>query len=99
MSVEKKDSLEGLIYKGKPLLRKGKQIYYGNKDDKYIIFMQVQDSTKIIDLDISTNILVQLQTNEALGRERVIKKAEREGLYAALDLGEFWLSEALEEEK
>lgn len=99
MSVEQNDQQEGLLYKGKPLLRKGSQIYYGNKDDKYIIFMQIQDSTKIMDLDISTNILVQLQTNEPLGKEKVIKKAEREGLYAALDLGEFWLSEELEEEK
>lgn len=99
MTGKKANAAEGLIYKGKPLLRKDNQIYYGNKDDKYIIYMQVQDSTKILDLNISTNILVQLQTNVPLGKEKVLKKAERDGLYSALDLGEFWLNEAIEDEK
>ncbi len=98
MAEKKKDTSKGLRYKGKPLVRKGNHIYYGNKDDKYLIFMQVRESTKIIDLDVSTNILVQLQTNDPPGKEKVIKKAERDGLYAALDLGEFWLNEALEED-
>lgn len=88
---------EGLTYKGKPLLRNGNKIYYGNPDDKYIIYMQIQETTKIMDLDIGTEIVVQLQTNKAPGLEKVIKSAERDGLYAALDLGEFWLAEALEE--
>ena len=88
---------EGLTDKGKPLLRNGNKIYYGNPDDKYIIYMQIQESTKIMDLDIGTEIVVQLQTNKAPGLEKVIKSAERDGLYAALDLGEFWLAEALEE--
>ena len=88
---------EGLTYKGKPLLRNGNKIYYGNPDDKYIIYMQIQETTKIMDLDIGTEIVVQLQTNKAPGSEKVIKSAERDGLYAALDLGEFWLAEALEE--
>ncbi len=88
---------EGLMYKGKPLLRSGNKIYYGNPDDKYIVFMQIQETTKIMDLDISTEIAVQLQTNKAPGFEKVIKSAERDSLYEALDLGEFWLTEALEE--
>ena len=96
--AEKKETKEGLTYKGKPLLRCGNKIYYGNPEDKYIIYMQIQDTTKIMDLDISTEIVIQLQTNKAPGFEKVIKSAERDSLYAALDLGEFWLTEALEED-
>lgn len=96
---KKKDEQKFLQYKGKPLVRKGSQLYYGNHDDKYIISMLVKESTKIIDLDVSTRVEVRLQTNEAPGKERVIKRAEREGIYAALDLGEFWLQEALAEDK
>ena len=96
--AEKKETKEGLTYKGKPLLRCGNKIYYGNPEDKYIIYMQIQDTTKIMDLDISTEIVIQLQTNKAPGLEKVIKSAERDSLYAALDLGEFWLTEALEED-
>ncbi|MDD4689420.1 MAG: hypothetical protein PHE51_06705 [Eubacteriales bacterium] len=88
---------EGLTYKGKPLLRSGNKIFYGNPEDKYIVYIQIQETTKIIDLEIGTEIVVQLQTNKAPGHEKVIKSAEREGLYEALDLGEFWLTEALEE--
>ncbi len=84
-----------LAYKGKPLLRKGNLIYYGNHDDKYIIAMQVEDSVKIMDLDVASSVKIVLQTNEAPGKERVVKKANRDGLYSALDLGEFWLNEAL----
>ena len=92
-----KEPVKGLTYKGKALLRKDNQIYYGNSDDKYIISMKVRETTQIMDVDVSTNILVELTTNAAPGQENVIKKAERDGIYAALDLGEFWLNEALAE--
>ena len=49
-------------------------------------------------LNLATSVSVQLQTNDVPGKEKVIKKAERDGLYAALDLGEFWLTEILSEE-
>jgi hypothetical protein len=94
--MPKKDENKMLTYKDKPLLRKGNLLYYGNHDDKYIICMQVEGSKKVNDLEVSNHIVVNLQTNVAPGKEKIIKKAEREGMYAALDLGEFWLSEALE---
>ncbi|OQB15224.1 MAG: hypothetical protein BWY15_00595 [Firmicutes bacterium ADurb.Bin193] len=95
MATKKKEEKQQLTYKGKPLLRRGNLIYYGNPEDKYIVMMTVLESTKIIDLDVSSLVSVQLQTNAAPGKEKVIKKAERDGLYSALDLGEFWLTEAL----
>ena len=88
---------KGLEYKGKPLLRKDNKLYYGNPTDRFIISMTVQDSTEIMDIPVSTSVLVELMTNENPSRDRVIKKAERDGIYAALDLGEFWLAEALGE--
>lgn len=87
--------VQHLTYKGKPLLRRGSLLYYGNAEDDYIVSMVVQESTRLIDLDIATNVLVQLQTNTVPGKEKIIKYAERDGLFAALDLGEFWLSEML----
>ena len=97
MAEKKKKDGGVLQYNGKPLLRRGDLIYYGDTSADYIIAMKVQESTKILDLDVSTLVEVQLQTNAVPGSERVIKKAERDGLYAALDLGEFWLAEALSE--
>ena len=49
-------------------------------------------------LEIATQVNVMLETNEVPGKEKVLKKAERDGLYAALDLGEYWLTDILAEE-
>lgn len=84
-----------LQYKGKPLVRRGNMIYYGDPSDRYIVVLIVNGSKKIEDMDVSTEITIQLQTNGA-GREKVIKKAEREGMYAAMDIAEYWLNDALE---
>ncbi len=97
MATPKKAPQEGLMYKGKPLIRRGNLIYYGNTEDKYIIALEVLNSTKIINLDVSTHVVVKLQTNDIPGKEKVLKKAERDGLYSALDVGEFWLEDALSE--
>lgn len=88
-----------LTYKGKPLLRRGNLIYYGNHNDDYIVTLTIQETTTLMDLDIATDVLVKLQTNDIPGKERIIKKAERDGLYAALDLGDFWLTEILNGEE
>ena len=85
-----------LTYKGKPLQRKDNLLYYGNTDDKNIIVMQILNSKKEADLEISGAVAVALQTNTAPGKEKILKTAQRDGLFAALDLAEFWLSESLE---
>ena len=84
---------EMLQYKGKPLVRRGNVIYYGNPSDKYIIMMIVNDSKKVDDLEVSTNVTIQLQESGESGR--LIKKAERDGMYAAMDIAEYWLEEAI----
>ena len=38
---------EYLTYKGKPLVRCGKTLYYGSMADKYVIKMDVKDTKKI----------------------------------------------------
>jgi len=86
-----------LTYKGKLLQRKDNLIYYGNVDDKNIIIMQILNSKKEGDIDISGMVAVALQTNTAPRKEKILKTAQREGLFAALDLAEFWLSESLGE--
>ena len=85
-----------LTYKGKPLQRKDNLLYYGNIDDKNIIVMQILNASTENDLEISGAVAVALQTNAAPGKEKILKTAQRDGLFAALDLGEFWLSESLQ---
>lgn len=95
MAVKPKIEKAELTYKGKLLQRKTNQLYYGNVTDKYILLLTIDSSKKVNDLDVSTNVKVELQDNTGKTK-KTIRKAEREGLYEALDLGEYWLTEALE---
>lgn len=100
MAVKKK-KLDELFYKGRPLVRRGNVMYYGFLDDKYLIQIVEQRTEKLMDTEIGSKVSVQLQTNNTKlrGKERIIKKSEREGLFAALDLGVVWLEDALSYEE
>ena len=86
-----------LTYKGHPLCRKDNLIYYGSMADKYIIMLQVMDTKKVDDLDVSTKVAVQLQLTDPdlKSRDRVVKKTEKDSLYAAMDVAAVWLARAL----
>ena len=88
---------KALEYKGHPLQRKDNIIYYGSFADKYIIMMQVLDSKKQGDLDVATKVSVQLQMTDPSikSRDRVVKKSEKDSLYAAMDVAAVWLERAL----
>ena len=86
-----------LMYKGRPLMRKDNLVYYGSMADSHIIMLQVLESKKVNDTDIATRVAIQLQLTDpnARGRDRIVKKSEKDGLYTALDLGCVWLERAL----
>lgn len=86
-----------MTYKGHPLRRKDNLIYYGSMADKYIIMLQVLDTKKVGDLDVATRVAVQLQLTapDLKSRDRVVRKSEKNSLYAAMDLGVVWLNRAL----
>lgn len=86
-----------LVYKGHPLRRKDNIIYFGSMADKYIIMMQILETKKVQDLDVATRVAVQLQLTdpELRSRDRVVKKSEKNSLYAAMDVASVWLDRAL----
>lgn len=86
-----------LEYKGHPLRRKDNLIYFGSMAEKYIIMLQVMASKKVDDLDVATKVAVQLQLTDPdlKSRDRVVKKTEKESLYAAMDVAAVWLERAL----
>ena len=97
MAESKPKKAECLIYKGHPLRRVDNLIYYGTMADKYIIMMQVLSTKKEQDLDVATKVSIQLQLTEPdlKSRDRVIKKSEKDSLYAAMDIASVWLDRAL----
>ena len=86
-----------LEYKGHPLQRKDNIIYYGSFADKYIIMLQILDTKKVKDLDVASKVSVQLQLTDPniKSRDRIVKKSEKESLYAAMDVAAVWLERAL----
>lgn len=97
MPETKSAKAEGLMYKGHPLRRVDNLIYYGTMAEKYIIMMQVLDSKKEQDLNVATRVSVQLQLTDPnlKSRDRVVKKSEKDSLYAAMDVAAIWLERAL----
>jgi len=86
-----------LEYKGKPLVRSGNALYYGDMNDPYVVCLTVKNATELKDIQLSGEVTVQLlSTDESLSpKERVIKKSEKQGLFTALDLGIAWLERQL----
>ena len=97
MAGNKNSKTEGLVYKGHPLRRAGNLIYYGTMADKYIIMMQVLDNKQEQDIKLATKVSIQLQLTDPdlKSRDRVIKKSEKDSLYAAMDIATVWLNRAL----
>lgn len=91
------DETKLLMYKGHPLMRKDNLIYYGSMADSHIVMLQVLETKKVGNLDVASKVSVQLQLTDpaAKGRDRVVKKSEKDGLYTALDFGCVWLERAL----
>ncbi|MBS6750062.1 MAG: hypothetical protein KH339_06215 [Firmicutes bacterium] len=86
-----------LVYKGHPLRRKDNIIYFGSMADKYIIMMQILETKKVEDMEVATKVAVQLQLTdpELKSRDLVVKKSEKNSLYAAMDVASVWLDRAL----
>lgn len=96
MTAKKTDNF--LTYKGKPLVRNENTIYYGNMNEDFVVVLQITSTKKIKDFDVADRVIVQLVSTdpEVRPRDRIIKKAEKRGLYNAMDIGTVWLERELE---
>ncbi|MEG2814178.1 MAG: hypothetical protein RSA79_06220 [Oscillospiraceae bacterium] len=86
-------------YKGKPLVKKGKEIYYGSMSDEFVVKMTIQDTTKQGELELSNKILVQLMHTDTTINplEIIAKSSDRIGISSALEIADIWLKKALSE--
>lgn len=86
-----------LTYKGKPIVRKGNEVYYGNMSDSHVIMLRIMSNKTVGDMEVAEKVVVQLMaTDESLpATERIVKKCDRVGLYNAMDVAVVWLEKAL----
>ncbi|WP_178669081.1 hypothetical protein [uncultured Eubacterium sp.] len=87
-------------YKGKPLVRSGNTVYYGDMNDPYVVCLTIKSSEDYKDITLAGDITIQLlATDESLPpKDRIVKKSEKKGLFTALDLGATWLERHLKKE-
>ncbi len=86
-------SQEFLMYKGRPLVRSGQTLYYGSMGDKCVAHLQVKSEQQLNGISTANKVVVQLiSTDETLPlKERILNKAERDGLYEALSIAGIWM--------
>ncbi len=86
-------------YKGRPLVRVGSDLYYGNMTEKYVVRLKVKSTKMVNDLEVADKVTIQLMCTDPdiPPRKQVVKSSEKQGLYLAMDIGEIWLDRALNE--
>ena len=88
-----------LTYKGKPLVRSGDTIYYGNMADEYVVMLEVKSKKESGGMEIADKVSVSLMSTDPNAKEKIAKKSEKNGLYNAMDIGAIWLERALNPKK
>ncbi len=85
MADAKKDK-EFSTYKGRPLVRCGDEIYYGNMEEPYVIRMQIKSKKEQNGIEIAPYLSP---------RKQLVKSSEKKGLFLAMDIADIWLNRAL----
>lgn len=90
-----------LTYKGRPLVRCGNDIYYGNMTDPYIVYLQILTTKKENGIDVADKVhIVLLSTDDSKPLpERIARQANKVGLFNALSFGDIMLRGQLKEDK
>ena len=88
-----------LMYKDKPLVRKGNEIYYGDMSEKYVIRFSILSTTKIGDNELPQKVNVQLLKSDIQlpEKDRIKKETTKDTFFDALDVGFVWLERALKD--
>ena len=86
-----------MTYKGKPLVRKDNELYYGWMTDPYVLHLEILSSAPVDGMDQPDKVRVTLLSTDLSKsvKERTARQSERRGLYNALDIGSIWLEKAL----
>ena len=82
-----------LEYKGKPLVREGNTICYGDMNEKYILVLEIMSYKEVDGNSLPDKIFIQVIDSK--DPNKIIKQGEKNGLYDALSIGFVWLERAL----
>jgi len=99
MATGKNNAKKMLTYKGKPLVRNGNTIYYGDMADDYVAMLMIAETTDFSDMKLPSRVSVQIISTdpEENPKDRIKKKTEKNNLYDALNVATIWLERILED--
>ena len=82
-----------LTYKGRPLVRTGNLIFYGDLNEKYYTMISILQTENKGDVPVATKVEIQLLLTDKNipAKDALVKKAVKDGLYPAMDLAAVWL--------
>lgn len=67
-----------LMYRGKPLVRKGNTVYYGYPDEPYVAMLLILSAAPVEGLSTASRVMVQLlSTDETKNRRNALSKRRR----------------------
>ena len=86
-------SQEFFLYKCRPLVRLQDTIYYGRMSDPYVVMLQIRSHKQVKDLKVADEISGQMMATDLTRppQKLIAKRADRHGLYQALDIASVWL--------
>ncbi len=94
-AVDTRQKVSGkyLEYKGRPLVREGNTICYGDMNEKCILILEIMSYKKVGDEELPDKILIQVIDSK--DPNKIIRQGQKEGLHDAFSMGLIWLEMAL----
>ena len=82
-----------LEYKGRPLVREGNTICYGDMKEKCILILEIMSYKKVGENQVPDKILIQVIDSK--DPNKIIRQGSKEGLHEAFTMGLIWLEMAI----
>lgn len=82
-----------LEYKGRPLVREGDTICYGDMNEKCVLILEILSYRKEDGKDLPDNIFIQVV--DAKNQTNILRQGSEKGLFEAFELGLIWLEHEL----
>ena len=83
-----------LEYRGKPLVREGDTICYGDMQGKCILILEIMSYKKEGDKELPDNIIIQVV--DPKDQSKIFRQGSKQGLYEAFSLGLVWFNHEMQ---